>query len=106
MRSNAKLLNCGLVAATLTFTSLAEQNATEGQSAAPVEDHPGAVKTLNRCDQNNDSKISMEEFVGGIIDEAKKAKKERAFKKFDTNQDGFITLDELNKRMHQVQPLQ
>jgi Ca2+-binding EF-hand superfamily protein len=89
------LLAC-LAAATFALSS----------SAAPVEDHPGAVKTLNRCDQNNDSKISMEEFVDGIIDEAKKAKKERAFKKFDTNQDGFITLDELNKRMHQVQPLQ
>jgi len=46
-------------------------------------------------DSNNDGKLSKEEFVARVKDDAeKKGKAEMRFGRMDTNNDGFVSLEE------------
>lgn len=89
-----KILHPCLLVASLAFCNLAV-----GQEAVAAEHDPRSIKTMNRCDKDGDDKMSEEEFISTAKDdEAKKAKKLKAFKKFDVDLDGFITYDELDSR--------
>jgi Ca2+-binding EF-hand superfamily protein len=48
---------------------------------------------FKRLDKNNDSKLSMEEYLGNTEGE-KKTKKENRFKNLDSNKDNFLSLEE------------
>ena len=46
-------------------------------------------------DTNNDSKLSKEEFIARVKDDAeKKGKAEQRFSRMDTNNDSFLSLEE------------
>ena len=93
-----KIVLSYLVGASLALGSLAfAQEAT-----VAIDNHPGSVKTMKRCDQNGDGKLTEEEFVATAKNEAQLAKKIRSFKKIDTDHDGFMTYDELNAQFEKI----
>ncbi len=51
-------------------------------------------------DTNNDGKLSKEEFVARVKDDAeKKAKAEQRFSRIDKNSDNFVSLEEFKEGM-------
>ena len=71
------------------FLTMAEIQAQGNPSAAvsKLEIHPN--------DKDGDGKFSFEEFADGIGDEAQKAAAKQAFDKMDADQDGFLTMAEI-----------
>lgn len=53
---------------------------------------------MSNYDQNKDDQISEAEFIAQGNGEAGKLNMAKRFKKFDTDQSGFITYAELNAR--------
>jgi hypothetical protein len=60
---------------------------------------PTPEEILKSRDANDDGKLSKEEFLAPFRKPEKKVEFAEKFKKFDVNEDGFLTLDELKAGM-------
>lgn len=81
-----------LAAASFAFASFAV-----AQDAAVTEDHPRAVQVMEKTDTDKDGQISEAEFTARAKP-GQEAKMAKAFKQLDKDQDGIVTMAELNIR--------
>jgi hypothetical protein len=71
----------------------------QGKRQGPPKGKPNIEEVFKTKDKDHDGKLSKEEFLGNVKDPEREKAVEARFKAIDTNNDGFITLDELKAAM-------
>ena len=86
------------IIALLTTASFAFASFAVAQdAAAPAADHPRAVTVMEKTDTDKDGQISEAEFTARAKP-GQEAKMAKGFKNLDKDQDGIVTMAELNIR--------
>ncbi len=80
--------NTLLIILTFTFLISCKSNQEKKEQQEPNGQRPSAAQLISELDGNEDGKLSKNEVNGPIADD---------FANIDSNNDGFLTLEELNK---------